>query len=258
MDYRALQAQSRRAQGARDTQGRWLGFLRPRCDVHQVIWLHLGPCDDEPSCDFVRVLLNMIHKKIEDPWRSRLVDLVGALGTSDFMVRFSGLCLLQGKVVSLEGNIVKLHPHLFRPGLGFVEMPHEFWDIHVPHLSSRAIRVCEGDSFTFFGRIESESGSVFHLAEEVCVIPASKWDWESPVNSFHLFSGSFGGWSQAIESICEDASFPPLGQQVCIDSDPVTLDLWSQTGWQASPSGKDFFLPSVESEQSCGNLHLCW
>ena len=173
-------------------------------------------------------VLDMIHKKIEEPWRSKLIDLVEALGSSDFIIRFSGLGLFQGKVVSCNENSLVICPHRFIPGVGFEEGPNECWDLHIPRLNDRAVRVSEGISFTFFGGIGSENGTSLSLAEDVCIIPAARWVRTSPMNLFHLFSGSFGGWSQAIECLLKDPLFPPLGQQVCIDSDPVTMGLWSQ------------------------------
>ena len=89
------------------------------------------------------------------------------------------------------------------------------------------LNLSEGDLVTLYGSIEYECENVFHFDETTCVVPVSEWARGAPLNSFHLFAGSFNGWSQAIEAVLEDESFPPLGQQVCVDSDPVTMSLWS-------------------------------
>ena len=199
-------------------------------------------------------LMSMIAKKIVDPWKSKLLDVAGALGTPGFMIRFSNKCLLQGSVVSTEGDLVRLCPHFFQPGLGFVVKPHAPWDVHVPLLSTRAHNMCVGDSVTLFGKIESEHENGFHFEANTCIVPVAEWDWSIPVNSFHLFAGSFNGWSQAMEAIFHDVSFPPLGQQVCVDSDPVTMSLWSHQVGKPHHLGKS---QPARSWNPCGHIGVC-
>ena len=237
-DYLALQVQGRRAQGARDTQGCWLGSLRPRCDVDKVAFLlgffsvlvmsSLLVPQTGFRDDVMPRLVAMIRSKLVEPWQSRVIELVGALGTAGFRVCFSGMCLLQGRIVDIAEDGVKLIPYLFCPGIGFVEKNEVLWEVFIPKLSSRSMRWESGDLLTLFGKFESFTDDAIVFCEDVCLTPTPKWDWESPVNAFHLFSGSFGGWSQACECLFENASWPPLGQQVCIDSDPVTMDQWSR------------------------------
>ena len=178
--------------------------------------------------DVMPRLVAMIRSKLVEPWQSRVIELVGALGTAGFRVCFSGMCLLQGRIVDIAEDGVKLIPNLFCPGIGFVEKNEVLWEVFIPKLSSRSMRWESGDSLTLFGKFESFTDDAIVFCEDVCLTPTPKWDWESPVNAFHLFSGSFGGWSQACECLFENASWPPLGQQVCIDSDPVTMEQWSR------------------------------
>lgn len=48
-----------------------------------------------------------------------------------------------------------------------------------------------------------------------------------PISAVHLFSGSFCGWSQALEAIGKFEQFQHVSQQIYVDSDPRTMQNWA-------------------------------
>ena len=172
-------------------------------------------------------LIEMIRSKIDDPWKHSLEELFISFGSAGPFVRIAGKVLFQGEVRDVSGSSLWVRPRSFSPGKGFGFSGEGTWEIVVPDLSSRDWHFQQGDVVTFFGGLVQTYPNRFDMTKDTIIANVPVWEPRSPISAIHMFSGSFCGWSQALEAICRFEPFHDVAQQFYVDSDPRTMQNWA-------------------------------
>ena len=172
-------------------------------------------------------LIEMIRTKIETPWKHSLEEMFTSFSSAGTFVRIAGKVLFQGVVCDTSGSTVWMRLKAFSPGEGFSVLNDDVWEISVEDLDSRDQRWHPGDTLSIYGMGVERGSNCLDMSRDAIVLVVPTWDIHDSITAIHLFSGSFCGWSQALDAIGKKDISQPVGQQYFIDSDPRTMQNWS-------------------------------
>ena len=88
------------------------------------------------------------------------------------------------------------------------------------------------------GTLEQKiQGDLLTFQSNALILPRASFDATLPVNALHLFAGSYGGWSRALEWLCKKVADCHIGTQVHVDADATTMAIWAKLHEQSLHSG---------------------
>ena len=119
--------------------------------------------------------------------------------------------ILVGMVEEVLNETVKIRPMCFEPWQGFIPQECNSLQAVIPDLRNRAIKLNIGGDILLYGSSTSAGDpSVMTFSKDVLVLHRSKFEAQLPYNLLHLFSGSYCGWSRAMEWYSDCSGLPNL------------------------------------------------
>ena len=99
--------------------------------------------------------------------------------------------------------------------------------VRIPGLGERSIHTAPGVQVVCAGKPISWDEHRYEIDHKVVVTFRPEISDAMPCNFLHLFSGSFGGWSQAASFLHHADKVFSLGQEISVDSDETVTQIWS-------------------------------
>ena len=166
---------------------------------------------------------------LQDPLKAELRSLLHNVSTAGPHLALDDRIVLGGEVVSVlqEELVLALFP--FKPVRGFEAAPSDekMMRVKIPGLGERSIHTVPGFQVMCAGKPVFWNDMVYEFDSKVAVTFRPEISDAMPWNFLHLFSGSFGGWSQAASFLQKaDLGFS-LGQEISVDSDETVMQIWS-------------------------------
>ena len=164
-----------------------------------------------------------------DPLKAELRSILHNVSTAGPHLALDDRIVLGGEVVSAlqEELVLALFP--FKPTLGFEAAPcdEKMVRVRIPGLGDRSIHTVPGVQIMCAGKPLSWNDMVYEFDSHVAVTFRPENSDAMPWNFLHLFSGSFGGWSQAASFLQRADQGFSLGQEVFVDNDETVMQIWS-------------------------------
>ena len=135
-----------------------------------------------------------------------------------------------GKVLEVLNETIKLQSFSFIPWKGFApQVDPEQTLVVIPRLRHRSFRVTVGQDIIIFGELNQITvDPALTFQEDVLLICRTSLEEKLPMNALHMFSGSYCGWSRALDWIGHQLEDIPLGTQTFVDADPSVMTAWTK------------------------------
>ena len=163
-------------------------------------------------------------------WNQKMRSLLSACDDSPSVIRWENVCLAMGEAVQVQNDFIIVDQVCFQAFRGFDwanEKKEYQW--HIPDLCDRSMNVRPGCHIIGLGQAlhkESQRTLVFEPGMQLLFRPEFSEDfgWDA----LHLFSGGFGGWSQALGWLPKTPLGLTVGREIFVDHDADVMAVWEQ------------------------------
>ena len=166
---------------------------------------------------------------LQDPLKVELRSILHNVSTAGPHLALDDRIVLGGEVVSVLQEELVLAIFPFKPMRGFEAAPcdEKMVRVKIPGLGDRSIHTVPGVQIMCAGKPLFWDDMVYEFGANVAVTFRPEISDAMPWNFLHLFSGSFGGWSQAASFLQRADQGFSLGQEIFVDNDETVMQIWS-------------------------------
>ena len=160
-------------------------------------------------------------------WPDRCAMLTQAIQDGPYL-RVGPNVHMCGEVLSMQDEMVKLRLIPFKVCLGFdlSETAGEF-NLWIPNLRTRSIRLAQGCVIMCISEASIKGNDIF-CSMEAKLLYRPEIASDLPWHVSHLFSGSFCGWSQAVQWLSDSTVDFRVNKELFVDHSNAVMSAWQK------------------------------
>ena len=167
--------------------------------------------------------------QVQEPFGPRIKALTAALSSPCWEIDLGDRTLFCGVVMKIDGDWMDARLFKFTPYQGFCDTEEsKGCKLFIPQLDSRPVNLYAGAHFTCVGACKKPKEDIRILADNAAIGARADFAPDMSWGFVHQFSGSFSGWSQAVQWLEKSEFDFGAGQQIEIDADAGIGEVWAQ------------------------------